>query len=422
MRQFDIIGAGMGTRETLTGEAAQALASAEMVFATERLAEICENAQICLFSELAERAIACGADRAALLVSGDVGFFSAAGKLREKLLAHGEVRLFCGLSSMQYLCAKIGISYENACIRSLHGRKGDLLGAVSYHEKTFALTGGDNNAQFVCRSLADAGEFVLQKGDEFWVNNTGFDVKSILPGLGGVQVYIGENLGSPGERVLKGTASELAENPCADLAVMLVLNPNSVNPFEPVRDEMLTRAKVPMTKEEVRWVSVARLGVQPGDTVWDVGAGTGAVTFELARKAMDGAVFAVERNTEAIELIAQNRQKLGGFNVHIVQGHAPEVLADLPKPNCVFVGGSGGNMREIIKIALMKNPEARIAVNAIALETLQETQRLFAEFGLQQVEITQLSAARGKSIGCYTMMTANNPVFILSGKGAKYGE
>lgn len=80
MRQFDIIGAGMGTRETLTGEAAQALVSAEMVFATERLAEICENAQICLFSELAERAIACGADRAALLVSGDVGFFSAAGK------------------------------------------------------------------------------------------------------------------------------------------------------------------------------------------------------------------------------------------------------------------------------------------------------------------------------------------------------
>ena len=193
MRQFDIIGAGMGTRETLTGEAAQALASAEMVFATERLAEICENAQICLFSELAERAIACGADRAALLVSGDVGFFSAAGKLREKLLAHGEVRLFCGLSSMQYLCAKIGISYENACIRSLHGRKGDLLGAVSYHEKTFALTGGDNNVQFVCRSLADAG-------------------------LGGVQVYIGVNLGSPGERVLKGTASELAEIPCADLA------------------------------------------------------------------------------------------------------------------------------------------------------------------------------------------------------------
>lgn len=397
MREFDIIGAGMGTRETLTAEAAQALASAEMVFATERLAEICEKAQVCLFSELAEKAIACGADRVALLVSGDVGFFSAAGKLREKLLAHGEVRLLCGLSSMQYLCAKIGISYENACIRSLHGRKGDLLGAVSYHEKTFALTGGENNAQRVCRSLAAAG-------------------------LGGVEVYIGENLGAPEERILKGTASELAEIPCASLAVMLVLNPDFVNPFAPVRDEILTRAKVPMTKEEVRWVSVARLGVQPVDTVWDVGAGTGAVTLELARKAMDGAVYAVERNPEAVELLEQNRQKLGGFNVHIVPGHAPEALADLPKPDCIFVGGSGGNMREIIEAALRKNPLVRVAVNAIALETLQETQKAFAEFHFAEVEITQLSAARGKSVGRYTMMTANNPVFILSGKGAEHGK
>ena len=74
---------------------------------------------------------------------------------------------------------------------------------------------------------------------------------------------------------------------------------------------------------------------------------------------------------------------------------------------------SSKDMRKIIETALEKKPEARIAVNAIALETLQETQRLFAEFGLQQVEITQLSAARVKSIGCYTMMTANNPVFIL---------
>ena len=192
MRRFDIIGAGMGTRETLTGEPRRRLYRQKWC-CDGAPCRICENVQICLFSELSERAIACGAERTALLVSGDVGFFSAAGKLREKLLAHGEVRLFCGLSSMQYLCAKIGISYENACIRSLHGRKGDLLGAVSYHEKTFALTGGDNNAQFVCRSLADAG-------------------------LGGVKVYIGENLGSPGERVLKGTASELAEIPCADLA------------------------------------------------------------------------------------------------------------------------------------------------------------------------------------------------------------
>ena len=109
MRQFDIIGAGMGTRETLTGEAAQALASAEMVFATERLAEICENAQICLFSELAERAIACGADRAALLVSGDVGFFSAAGKVCSICVQKSEsamkMRAFAAFTAEKETCS-----------------------------------------------------------------------------------------------------------------------------------------------------------------------------------------------------------------------------------------------------------------------------------------------------------------------------
>lgn len=157
MREFYIIGAGMGTKDTLTAEAARVLDETKTVFATARLAELCPQAQVCAFSALAECAVSCDADRVALLVSGDVGFFSAAGKLREKLLKYGEVKLFCGLSSMQYLCAKVGVSYENACIKSLHGRNGDVLGAVSYHEKTFVLTGGDNNAAEICRSLSEAG-------------------------------------------------------------------------------------------------------------------------------------------------------------------------------------------------------------------------------------------------------------------------
>ncbi len=397
MREFYIIGAGMGTKDTLTAEAARVLDETKTVFATDRLAELCPQAQVCAFSALAGCAVSCDADRVALLVSGDVGFFSAAGKLREKLLKYGEVKLFCGLSSMQYLCAKVGVSYENACIRSLHGRSGDVLGAVSYHEKTFVLTGGDNNAAEICRSLSEAG-------------------------LGHVQVYLGENLGAAEERILQGTAEEIAQYSCGSLAVLLFINQYFFNSYEPVRDEMLTRAKIPMTKEEVRWVSVARLGVQPGDTVWDVGAGTGAVTLELARKAMDGAVFAVERNLDAVALLVENRQKLGGFNVHIVEGHAPEALENLPAPDCVFVGGSGGEMRKIIEIALQKNPSVRVVVNAIALETLQETQNALAELGFADVEITQLSAARGKSVGRYTMMMANNPVFILSGRGAKNAE
>lgn len=397
MREFIIVGAGLGTADALTGEARRAIGNADAVLATARLAALSPRAEVCAFSELAGRAISSGAVRTALLVSGDVGFFSAAGKLRERLAPYGEVRLVPGLSSMQVMCAKCGVSYENLCFKSLHGRTGSILGAVSYHEKTFALTGGENNAQTVCKSLADAG-------------------------LGALTVHLGENLGAENERLLHGTAAGLAQVSCGDLAVLLIENPRAADKNAPIRDEMLTRAKVPMTKEEVRWVSVRRLAVRPSDTVWDVGAGTGAVTLELARKAYDGVVYAVERNPDAVALLHENRARLGGYNVKIVEGRAPDALADLPAPDCVFVGGSGGKMREILALAQEKNPAVRVVANAIALETLFAAQTALHELGFAAIEVTQLAAARGKSVGAYTMLTANNPVFILSGRGAHEDE
>ncbi len=396
-RTFTIIGAGMGTMDTLTGEAVRALETAEAVLATKRLAALSPKAEVCAFSELAEQAIQCTKKHISLLVSGDVGFFSAAGKLRERLLPYGEVQLVPGLSSMQYMCVKCGISYENLCFKSLHGRSGSILGAVSYHAATFALTGGENNAQTVCKCLTEAG-------------------------LGDLPVHLGENLGAENERVLHSTAEELAELSCVDLAVLLVENPRAVNPNEPIRDEMLTRAKVPMTKEEVRWVSVNRLAVRPSDTVWDVGAGTGAVTLELARKAYDGTVYAVECKSEAAVLLHGNRIKLGGYNVKVIEGHAPEVLENLSAPDCVFVGGSGGELREILALAKAKSPAVRVVVNAIALETLFAAQTALQELGFNDIQITQLAATRGRSVGAYTMLTANNPVFILSGRSINEGK
>ena len=391
-RTFYIIGAGMGAPDSLTGEAAHALAASDAVFATQRLTAVCDRAVVCPFDQLAAQAIASDAQTVSVLVSGDVGFFSAAGRLREQLAPHGDVRLVCGLSSMQYFCAKLGVSYDDACVRSLHGRAGSILGAVSYHKKTFVLTGGENTAPKVCKTLADAG-------------------------LGGLTVHLGENLGAADERVETGTAETLADQSCGNLAVLLIEHPDAVNASQPVRDGMLTRAKVPMTKEEVRWVSVSRLEVQPHDTVWDVGAGTGAVTLELARKASDGLVYAVERKPEAVALLHENRRRLGGYNVRIIEGAAPDALEALPAPDRVFIGGSGGAMRRILEIAKQKNPAVRVVVNAIALETLHETQAALSALGFADVEITQLSAARGRSVGAYTMMTANNPVFILSGGG-----
>lgn len=391
-RIFYIIGAGMGTLDTLTGEAHRAMDEADVVLATARLAALDAKAIVCPFGELAAQAVQADGDTVAVLVSGDVGFFSAAARLREQLMLHGEVRLVCGLSSLQYFCAKLGVSYDDACVRSLHGRAGSILGAVSYHKKVFVLTGGAQNAQIVCRALADAG-------------------------LGGLTVHLGENLGMETERIAHGTAAELAEQACGDLAVLLIEHPDAANAAEPLRDSMFTRAKVPMTKEEVRWTACGRLAVQSGDTVWDVGAGTGAMTLELARRACDGLVYAVERNEDALSLLEENRRKLGGYNIQIVAGRAPEALETLSAPDCVFVGGSGGGMRRILALAKEKNPAVRVVVTAIALETLEEARRALLDLGFANVEVSQLAASRGKAVGPYTMMTALNPVFILSGGG-----
>ena len=391
-RTFYIIGAGMGTSDTLTSEARRALDEADAVLATARLAALDEKAVVCPFGELAARAVQDGGNAVAVLVSGDVGFFSAAARLREQLLSYGDVRLICGLSSLQYFCAKVGVPYDDACVRSLHGRAGSILGAVSYNKKVFVLTGGAQNAQTVCRTLADAG-------------------------LGELTVHLGENLGMETERVVHGTAAELADQLCGDLAVLLIEHPGAVNAAEPLRDSMFTRAKVPMTKEEVRWTACARLAVQPRDTVWDVGAGTGAMTLELARRACDSLVYAIEYKPDALDLLGENRRKLGGYNMQIVEGRAPDALEALPAPDCVFVGGSGGELRRILALAKEKNPAVRVVVTAIALETLEEARRALVELGFANIEVSQLAVSRGRAVGSYTMMTALNPVFILLGGG-----
>lgn len=395
MRRFTIIGAGLGSADGLTGEAKAALLSAERVFAAERLAERLSGLreiERCPFSALAERARESDAEHAALLVSGDPGFFSAAQSLRQELLPSGEVEILCGISSLQAFCARLGERWDDAEPVSLHGRAGSLLGAASYQKKAFALTGGERRANALCRELTQAG-------------------------LGELPVALGENLGAADERVFQGTAAQAAELECGDLAVLLVRNPHPADPSRALFDRDFVRGNVPMTKQEVRWTAAALLSPSPESTVYDIGAGTGSVALELGRRARRGTVYAVERKPEALALIEQNRRALGGFNVLPVAGSAPEALEPLPAPDAAFLGGSGRNLCEILRLLHDKNPAVRVVVSAISLETLEEARRALRECGFEGIEVCQLASARGKPVGGYTMMTANNPVFLLSGGG-----
>ncbi len=394
-RQFIIIGAGTGQAADLTIQAKQALMNAACVYAAPRLAEQLKELRAikpATMTQMVEWSINSTESPIALLVSGDSGFFSLTKSIRHQLMAHGSVEILPGLSSMQYLCAKCGQSYDDAYIISLHGRKGSILGAVSYHQKVFALTGGDHTVQSLCQDMVRAG-------------------------LGHLLVYVGEDLGSPQERITAGTAQELAQQSYSALAVLLVLNPNAVNCQKALRDRDFVRGDVPMTKQEVRWTAVNLLDIQKTDTVYDIGAGTGSVSIEMARHAYQGLVYAIERKEAGLSLIEQNRTALGAGNIISVAGYAPQVLSDLPAPDVVFIGGSGGELPEILAVLKQKNPLVRICISAIALETMSCALESLKKLEFPNIEVCQISAARGRRVADYTMMTANNPVFLISGGG-----
>ncbi|MDO4803584.1 MAG: precorrin-6Y C5,15-methyltransferase (decarboxylating) subunit CbiT [Lachnospiraceae bacterium] len=179
-----------------------------------------------------------------------------------------------------------------------------------------------------------------------------------------------------------------------------------------IPDSEFIRGKVPMTKMEVRNIILGKMGVREGDVVWDIGAGTGSVSVELAMRARQ--VWSLERNEEAIGLLHANREKFGRWNMHVVQGDAPGDLEKLPTPDRVFVGGSGGKLKDILEEAWARNEGVRICVSAVLLETLWECTEAFEEQGICP-EIVQVAVNRVEKTGGRHMMKAGNPVFIITG-------
>lgn len=400
--QVTLVGIGPGDEGGMTGAARRAILEAGCLIGARRMLEAAGAQDRAACEAVApDDIVRCiqkrrGCRRFAVLLSGDTGFFSGAKRLLPRL-ADYTVRVLPGLSSMQVLCARLGTSYEDVVPVSLHGRDGDIVPDVAQNRRVFALVGGGNGTAELCRTLTEAG-------------------------LGEVRVSVGQCLGYPEEQITVGTARELAGRSFAPLSAALIEN-GAAAPFVPgLPDEQFRRggaegAVVPMTKREVRALALSQLAPAADAVCWDVGAGTGSVSVELALLVRRGRVFAVEKREDALELLGENRARFHVENLEIVRGSAPDACWDLPAPDCVFIGGSSGNLREIMALILEKNPAALIVAAAVTLESAAELTAVMGEGGFAEAEVTCLTAARGRRAGRYHLMAGQNPVYLFTFRG-----
>lgn len=398
MLKVNIVGIGPGNPELLTAAARQAIAESNILIGDKRMLSSFADASKKTYDTIKTSAIVEIAAQAdpekdvlAVLVSGDVGFFSLAKTISGKLPDCECVR-YCGISSLVYFASKLNMSWDDAKIVSMHGRRQNLVAAVAQNKKVFSLTGGEHSPQMLCSKLCDHG-------------------------LGNVKVYVGENLSYPEEKLTEGTAEEISKLDFPSLSVMMILN-DDASGFEPVvhglADELFMRSKVPMTKQEVRSVSMSKLMPKATDIIYDIGAGTGSCSIELALLARQGKVWAFERNPVAVELLGKNKELFGVENLEVIAGEALENIKDMPAPDCVFVGGSGGDLCQMLDIIYAKNSSCRIVINAITVETLAEVAAYYKEHNDYTLEIVNVFVARGKHLGNYNLMMAQNPVYVMT--------
>ncbi len=392
-----IVGVGMDGDLTLTIQAKNVIENADVLIGSERAVKpfsgLCKRVFYCWkASEIKEILSNNLFYNAAILLSGDSGFFSAAKSLSAELCGH-EIEIICGISSPSYFCAKIKKPWQQMKFISLHGEKNSIVRAVCENEFCFFLLGGEVTPAEICAKLC---EFGREK----------------------IRVYIGENLAYPSEKITVGSAEELTKIECSSLCVLVTENPD----FERVKsvgiaDEKFLRGDVPMTKSAVRAAIISRLEIPGRGVCWDIGCGTGSVSVEMALQCGSGTVFAIEKNDTASELTQKNLLKFGCDNVEIISGSAPGILQNLPAPDRVFIGGSGGKLSEIIDVIFEKNKHCKIAVTAVCIDTLSECLDALKAHGISSPEIIQLAVSRAEFVGGHAMLRAENPIFLITANG-----
>jgi precorrin-6Y C5,15-methyltransferase (decarboxylating) len=396
-----VVGVGPGGSKWLTPAALQIIESSDLLIGGARnLAPFkCLNKTMLTLANNLETvchtiAVECRQRQIAVLASGDPGIFSIMQALKRRL-PEVAIEAVPGISSLQYFCNKLGIAWDNLRIISLHGRgQPDWAAEIGKHRRVCVFTDVSHPPQAICRELRAV----------------------TLPEA---RVAVGENLSYPEERIVMGTPAQIEADQFGGLCLMLLETaaPERANwPYRTpgIPDADFCRDAVPMTKEEIRAVTLAKLRLRRENIVYDIGAGTGSVSVECALLAPAGQVYAIERDPPALKLLAANRGRFGVANLTVVSGAAPEILTGLPLPERVFIGGTGGNLAAIIDWLGNLPALPRVVLNAVTLDSAYQAVQGFRIAGFSNVELVQLTVARSEPIVGKLMLKALNPVFIIS--------
>lgn len=409
--KMDIIlaGIGMGASKGHTREVYDAIESADILLGAKRLIEPYKprvekkpyylGKDIVPYLEDLFLQSAGKRYRVVVLFSGDSGCYSGCQALarclheavaEKRFLA--DIRILPGISSVSYLASCIGESYHDAAILSMHGKLlPDLARRIQENEKTFLFMSGVKDMRKLGTTLTEAfmDDCIITAGYQLSYEN---------------------------EEIRKLTPKECLSCEKEGLYICFIYNPHpKKRPLTPgIADEEFIRGKVPMTKKEIREVSICKLRLYPGAVVYDIGSGTGSVAVEMADMSPDIEVFALEQKPEAVELIEKNKEKFHLDNITVIRTKAPEGFMDLKMPTHAFIGGSGGNMKEIIETLHQINPGMRIVINAVSIETLCEIKEILMAYPVCDTEFVQLQVSRVKELGVYHMMQAENPIFVCA--------
>ena len=330
-----------------------------------------------------------------VLASGDPGFFGIV-RLLGECFGRETLSVVPGVSSVALAFARAGLSWDDALTVSAHGRDPRRAANVCRsHPKVAVLTSPDFGPAELAGELGDLGRTFV----------------------------VAERLGGPGERVFRGDAATVAGMGWQEPNVVLVLDkarlPGSKgwisSGIESPRrwalpEEDFEYRSGMITKFETRALVLSRLGPGPGDLIWDVGAGSASVAIECAR--LGAASVAVERDPESCARIRRNADRHGVY-VQLVQGTAPEALRNLPEPDAVFVGGTGDDLEEIVKLAAVRARRS-VVLALVTLERVVPAGEILEGCGLE-VETTFLQTSRMKGIGDLHRLAAESAVFVVCG-------